>query len=707
MKTLEKNKLIKHIFAFITFLTMSVGQTLPNAIAQEPALSPPEFITLIPVSVPPVIKGLKIHTDNPLHFDFIIDTGTSKLNRNELTVETTKLIKYFMASLTVPENELWVNLSPYEKNRIIPDAFGITEMGRDLLTQDYMLKQITASLLDPQKDLGKKFWDHVYQVAKNKNIPVTTFNKVWIVPDQAIVDQSGDTAFVIRSHLKVLLESDYAALQRNSKSKELADHGDTKTNIATANIVREIILPEIEREVNTGENFTQLRQVYNSLILAIWFKQNLKESVLGKVYAEKNKVVGVDINDKTSKEKIYQKYLNTFKTGVYSFIKEEIDPQTQETIPRKYFSGGFDGREAKKAISIQAKNASSTVTDVSETLQGKLIQISAILNPVTTIPSGQTKSASSSPIDSGFNNYPIVPVRPGEVVITERNTLKLDEEEEYQRDHYPGNGHGNNNFIYVLGDGSVLRVHKRDYDGHQLTSIGPRQLALIERMGELGLSPELITTGYARNPDPLGPPGPFYIQQVQIYGEDLARLVAQNNGLLDQADMDLILELFKGLIDNHIVILDIQKFDNVMIGTTKYNSTRKAYAHDLDYVEQWKDKSRNEIIDFYIKSIENSSKHSEGDHSWATADPKQWMLLQLKLMRSYAASSSAVGGIDLNPKQLNLKTTGNKIDFNLPANPEEIKQLLTAPLYGFSPVIIQMTPVTSLPSFLGISNVSQ
>ena len=36
-----------------------------------------------------------------------------------------------------------INLSPYEKNRIVEDNFGKTEMGRDLLAQDYLLKQIT------------------------------------------------------------------------------------------------------------------------------------------------------------------------------------------------------------------------------------------------------------------------------------------------------------------------------------------------------------------------------------------------------------------------------------------------------------------------------------------------------------------------------------------------------------------------------------
>ena len=111
---------------------------------------------------------------------------------------------------------------PYENNRIIKDDFGKTEMGRDLLAEDYMLKQITSSLIYPEDGLGKKFWDKIYERAWSEyhttNIPVNTFNKVWIVPDQAIVYESGNSAYILKSHLKVMLEEDYLSLQKNANS---------------------------------------------------------------------------------------------------------------------------------------------------------------------------------------------------------------------------------------------------------------------------------------------------------------------------------------------------------------------------------------------------------------------------------------------------------------------------------------------------------
>src|SRR3977135_2911821 len=94
-----------------------------------------------------------------------------------------------------------------------------TDMGRDLLAQDYMLKQLTASLIYPEKQLGKTFWDKVYAKAQqlygSTDVPVNTFNKVWIMADKAEVFERNQTAFVTDSHLKVMLEEDYLALQKN------------------------------------------------------------------------------------------------------------------------------------------------------------------------------------------------------------------------------------------------------------------------------------------------------------------------------------------------------------------------------------------------------------------------------------------------------------------------------------------------------------
>jgi len=125
--------------------------------------------------------------------------------------------------LTIPEKDLWVNLSPYEKDRIIPQALGQTALGRDLLAQDYILKQLTASLIYPEKNLGKEFWDKVYAKAqrlygrpKFRLIPLIRYG---FLADQATVYEHGQTAFIVDGHLKVMLDEDYLAKQKHQATQ--------------------------------------------------------------------------------------------------------------------------------------------------------------------------------------------------------------------------------------------------------------------------------------------------------------------------------------------------------------------------------------------------------------------------------------------------------------------------------------------------------
>jgi hypothetical protein len=420
------------IFIIISFLLNTLGP-IPLAQAQDIRLPVPGvMVHLSPPENPPVLKGVTVYPDDPFKFDFILDKGDNSnvitspsstvipakagiQNQEQLKQESIKLVKYFLASITTPENDLWVNLSPYEKDRIIPESFGQTDMGRDLLAEDYILKQITASLIYPEEKVGKEFWKRVYAEAQKKfgttNIPVNTFNKVWIVPDHAKVYEHGNTAFVVNGRLKVMLEQDYLALEKNQRqpgdmpSRLPSDAGlNTKApqvnNVSTSEdvntlgsqIVRQIIIPQLEKEVNEDKNFAPLRQVYYSLILAVWFKKRMKDTILGRKYMDQNKVAGIHydhsviqsptrghvpegyvspstlptsqlLNAKAPQgnnltpnddiEFIYQRYLKAFKKGVFNYIKEEnIDTSLRgvegdaaisqrTTIPRKYFSGGF------------------------------------------------------------------------------------------------------------------------------------------------------------------------------------------------------------------------------------------------------------------------------------------------------------------------------------------------------------------------------
>jgi len=358
------------IIILLAFITTSIQSP---SFAQFDLPVPGTMVSVSPSFEPALIRGLTVHKDNSFLFDFIVDPGQSLSGvfashssgviaseaKQSLKEQANRMIKYFFAALTIPDKDIWVNLSPYEKDRMIPASLGVTAMGRDLLVQDYMLKQLTASLIYPQKALGKTFWSKVYAKAKEMygttQVPINTFNKVWIVPQKAGVYEHNQTAYIVNAHLKVMLEEDYLSLNKHNGVIARSPQGDEAISNRTANdthsiasqIVKQIILPEIEKEINEGKNFATLRQIFYAQVLAVWFKRNLKQALLNQVYANKSTVKGIDQNDAATNEAIYHQYLKAYKKGVFNYIKEDKIPCSlgsscaDQTVPRKYFSGGY------------------------------------------------------------------------------------------------------------------------------------------------------------------------------------------------------------------------------------------------------------------------------------------------------------------------------------------------------------------------------
>ena len=299
------------LFMFVNNIASAVAFDLP-AVGQQ--------IKLSESYSKPVLKGIRLNPDNPLSFTFIIDSGDQKSLSKE---ESSRLVRYFLAGLTVPTESLWVNLSPYEKDRIVDDVLGVTDMGRDMLAQDYLLKQLSSTLTHPDTEIGQKYWEH----DKQNN---DALSKIWIVPQEAVVKEDKGMAIITNSSLRVETAHD---------------------------VVKDVLAVEIERDVNKGKNFSQLRQIYSALILSTWFKKKFSQSFY-KHYMDKNKIAGIDLEDKTIKDKIFNQYVEAFKKGAYDLIKKEYDQTTNRKVKRHYFSGGVS---ASSIVNIQKTVSESIV----------------------------------------------------------------------------------------------------------------------------------------------------------------------------------------------------------------------------------------------------------------------------------------------------------------------------------------------------------
>jgi len=306
--------------------------------AQVP-LALPVINTIAPLSASThctLLRGLKINPQDPFKFQFLIDQAPGKKADKQ---ELHRLISYFMAALTVPEKDFWVNLSPYEKNRVIPAQLSDTDFGRDLLVEDYVLKQVAASLTYPETKAGKNYWSAVHGAGTAQTASANNFNKVWIMPAKIDVFEDNNVAIVGSAKLQVLTEEDYLATQKNGGQTGAKSHSPATQAFKTN------ILPALTKDVNEGANFSSLRQMYYSFALALWFKQKVKDSFY-KYYLNQNKTSGITLDDKTIKERVYNKYVEAFKKGVYDYIKkEEVGAARQSLLQhkitkRQYFSGG-------------------------------------------------------------------------------------------------------------------------------------------------------------------------------------------------------------------------------------------------------------------------------------------------------------------------------------------------------------------------------
>jgi hypothetical protein len=380
------------LFAAVTVFSPAAGHAQATGLAV--------FVPPAPY-VPVQIRALKVRENAPLVFDFVIDTGTSGLTGEALKAETNKLAKYFLAAMTIPENDLWVNLSPYEQDRIITDELGLTDLGHAMLAQDAVLKKMSSMIVDPSTPVGKEFWGKVYARAKeltgSTEVPMETLQKIWIIPETAQVYEVNNAAILGASRLKVMLDQDAVAQsQSESLSAAVSAQDARQARAASLEAMRSIVVPAIEKEVNEGRDFAPLRQLYGAIILASWYKKAVKDGLLAQVYSDQRKTPGIESDDAAARDRIYREYVDAFKTGAFNYIREDADAVTGEMIPRKYFTGGVKFEALEKEV-LEVRPAARTMPPNVETDFAQGIKV---LATVALMPYGVTIQARSVPYNA-------------------------------------------------------------------------------------------------------------------------------------------------------------------------------------------------------------------------------------------------------------------------------------------------------------------
>lgn len=276
-------------------------------------------------------------------FNLLLDKGDMKnASDDNLRSQTQENFKYFLIGISLPNDSFWVNLRPDSPDNILDNSLAQTDIGKILLEADLQLKKDTARFTSPEGAKGKEYWDKLYKKAGEifgyDNVTIPTLTRPWIVPGEVIIRYSDNSAYIYKATLKVMLEQDYL---KDSTVYNFQDERLKTLNEYSSQLIRDLIIPRLTREVNVSKRYAKLRQVFYSLILAQWFKQRFNNN--GSGYArmiDRMNLSGLLSQENWSKTTYFKEYQKSFKNGEYN-ITEPISTPFGQTI-RSYFSGGVE-----------------------------------------------------------------------------------------------------------------------------------------------------------------------------------------------------------------------------------------------------------------------------------------------------------------------------------------------------------------------------
>ncbi|MFH0935953.1 MAG: hypothetical protein V1828_03775 [Candidatus Omnitrophota bacterium] len=371
--------------------------------------------------------------------------GKQSQDQAKLQEETKTLLNYFLVGVTLPDEAFWVNLRPDSESQIIDPWLEQTDVGKIMLEADLQLKKDTALFTSPQTPEGRQYWDRLYKKAEElygyNTATIPTLTRPWIVPGEIIVRESNDSAYVYKAVLKVMLEQDYL---KDSTAYNFKDERSKALNEYSSQLIRELIIPRLTKEVNSSKRYAALRQVYYSLILSRWFKTKFSQSSSLRgaagdeaIPANTGYVALIDAKNLTnltsrqpwSKSTYFKQYQKSFSEGEYN-VKEPVYTPTGQVI-RSYFSGGIEITGSSPLINNRFAGEDNLSKLPGVLMGGKAGKPSITLQPVTSAspvegsPAFQEAISELSGILTSINNTLTIIKQSAEVSI-EREVIMID-----------------------------------------------------------------------------------------------------------------------------------------------------------------------------------------------------------------------------------------------------------------------------------------
>lgn len=301
---------------------------------------------------PPLVGGIAFPLHNPMQigFSLLSDSSLGMPTPEEQTELQERLGRYLNTFLVLTGDQVNVTLTPIDDYCGLPKLLRHTELGRDMLAQDVVLKHYTACQLHPSTVHGRAFWDEVGTITTGSNVLESCF-RVWIMPDGATLREKTEDEYgyvsIEKLGLKVLCDADYDTLRqlRELQGKH-QDFFDTTTHDKhVIDMFKKLIVPVIQREVSTGARFGLLRQILSVLVIAKWIMgSQLGEALKKAGFLDSNNPEKYGLNTVSDDvlHSMKRLYLEMVDDGIWTYTRTHIDIERNVAQKRLYVAGGID-----------------------------------------------------------------------------------------------------------------------------------------------------------------------------------------------------------------------------------------------------------------------------------------------------------------------------------------------------------------------------
>ncbi|MDD1761988.1 MAG: hypothetical protein LUQ59_07105, partial [Methanothrix sp.] len=322
--------------------TKGYGQSTGETNSEESNLAGINFTSI-------KLNSISVTTDSSggINFDLILKAEKAAGSKPGISIQNATRIgaAAFMTGLAVNNNKFWVNLNPWEVDRIIDEELGQSETGRIMLESDLQMKRDFSNYGNPcANETGKALWnlldkkreDLVHrcinkfpgEIKETSNIIFKPVQRHWIVPDKAYAYSNGALIYIINASLTINSEpvTDHASFQVKNQDIGTLSRGCIEELNRSAqeyaeyyrNLEERMIQPYVVADINTDEKYEDLREVYAALALAQWYKSKVTPRTdIFRDNLESSSTSILKSQTPWQPKDIWDKYVYSFKNGEY------------------------------------------------------------------------------------------------------------------------------------------------------------------------------------------------------------------------------------------------------------------------------------------------------------------------------------------------------------------------------------------------------